>query len=89
MSARGRRSRSHHDVAICPFNRSSRCNFGEPVLFVFGLTETQRNGNASSRLRTGLYISRFFQSLKPPARILIKGIPDTHVSLDAEIETIL
>jgi len=65
-------------------------NFGELVaLSAFGLTNTE-----TERLFSGYdedyHISRFFHfSEAAGERFLVNGIPATHVSLDAEIETIL
>jgi hypothetical protein len=70
--------------------RSHAGNFGEPVaLSAFGLT------NAETELLFSGYdedyhISRFLQfSEAAGKKFSINGIPSTHVSLDAEIETIL
>ena len=65
-------------------------NFGEPVaLSAFGLTNT-----ATERLFSGYdedyHISRYFQfSEAAGEKYSINGIPATHVSLDAEIQSIL
>ena len=73
--------------------RSYRCyagTFGEPVaLSAFGLTNTE-----TERLFSGYdedyHISRFFHFFEAAGeKFLVNGIPATHVSLDAEIETIL
>jgi hypothetical protein len=73
--------------------RLYRCyagTFGEPVaLSTFGLTNTE-----TERLFSGYdedyHISRFFHfSEAAGEKFLVNGIPATHVSLDAEIETIL
>ena len=65
-------------------------NFGEPVaLSAFGLSklETER---LFSDYDEDYHISRFFQfSEATGEKFAINGIPATHVSLDAEIETIL
>ena len=70
--------------------RAPAGNFGEPVaLSVFGLTnaETER---FFSGYDEDYHISRFFQfSEAAGQKFSINGIPATHVSLDAEIETIL
>ena len=64
--------------------------FGEPVaLSVFGLTNAE-----AARLFSGYdedyHISRFFRfSEAEGEKFPINGIPATHVSLDAEIQTIL
>jgi len=64
--------------------------FGEPVaLSAFGLTKAE-----TERLFSGYdedyHISRFFQfSEAGGEKFSVNGIPATHVSLDAEIETIL
>ena len=64
--------------------------FGEPVaLSVFGLTNA-----VAARLFSGYdedyHISRFFRfSEAEGERFSINGIPATHVTLDAEIQTIL
>jgi hypothetical protein len=65
--------------------------FGEPVaLTAFGLTavETER---VFSSYDEDYHISRFFHfsDAGAAAEFSINGIPATHVSLDAEIETIL
>jgi len=66
-------------------------NFGQPVaLSVFGLTNAE-----TVRLFSGYdedyHISRFFRFSEAAAgeKFTINGIPATHVSLDAEIKTIL
>lgn len=65
-------------------------NFGEPVaLSTFGLTKGE-----TERLFSGYdedyHISRFFQfSESAGEKFSINGIPATHVSIDAEIQTIL
>jgi hypothetical protein len=70
--------------------RSHAGEFGELVaLSAFGLTKAE-----TERLFSGYdedyHISRFFQfSEAAGERFSINGIPSTHVSLDAEIETIL
>jgi len=70
--------------------RSYAGNFGEPIaLSAFGLTKAE-----TERLFSGYdedyLISRFFQfSEAAGEKFSIGGIPATHVSLDAEIETIL
>jgi len=66
-------------------------SFGEPVaLTAFGLStiETER---VFSSYDEDYHISRFFHFSDAGAaeRFSINGIPATHVSLDAEIETIL
>jgi hypothetical protein len=70
--------------------RSHANDFGERVtLSVFGLTvpETER---VFSGYDEDYHISRFFHfSDFTGERFSINGIPATHVSLDAEIETIL
>jgi hypothetical protein len=64
--------------------------FGEPVaLSAFGLAKTE-----TERLFSGYdedyHISRFFHfSEAAGEKFLVNGIPATHVSLDAEIKTIL
>ncbi|HEY6269449.1 MAG TPA: hypothetical protein VIX11_14190 [Candidatus Acidoferrum sp.] len=64
--------------------------FGEPVaLSVFGLApaETER---LFSEYDEDYHISRFFQFLEGSGeKFSINGIPATHVTLDAEIESIL
>jgi hypothetical protein len=64
--------------------------FGQPVaLSSFGLShaETERLFSAFDE---DYHISRFFQfSQEKGEKFSINGIPATHVSLDAEIETIL
>jgi hypothetical protein len=70
--------------------RSLAGNFGEPVaLSTFGLAKAE-----TERLFSGYdedyHISRFFQfSEAAGEKFTIDGIPATHVSIDAEIETIL
>ncbi len=70
--------------------RSHAGNFGEPVaLAAFGLTNTE-----TERLFSGYdedyHISRFFHFSEDAGdKFSINGFPATHVSLDAEIETIL
>jgi hypothetical protein len=64
--------------------------FGEPVaLSAFGLTNAE-----TERLFSGFdedyHISRFFQfSEAGGEKFSINGIPATHVTLDAEVQTIL
>jgi hypothetical protein len=70
--------------------RSQAGSFGEPVaLFAFGLTKAE-----TERLFSGYdedyHISRFFQfSESAGQKFSINGIPATHVSIDAEIQSIL
>jgi hypothetical protein len=70
--------------------RAHAGNFGEPVAFsAFGLTKAE-----TERLFSGYdedyHISRFFQfSEADGEKFSINGIPATHVSLDAEIQSIL
>jgi len=70
--------------------RSLAGSFGEPIaLSAFGLTKAE-----TERLFSGYdedyHISRFFQfSETAGEKFSINGIPATHVSLDAEIESIL
>ena len=70
--------------------RSLAANFGKPVgLSAFGLTKEE-----TERLFSGYdedyHISRFFQfSESPGEKFSINGVPATHVSLDAEIQSIL
>jgi len=70
--------------------QSQAGNFGEPVaLSAFGLTKTD-----TERLFSGYdedyHISRFFQfSESACEKYSINGVPATHVSIDAEIQTIL
>ena len=64
--------------------------FGEPV----ALSAFQLNRAETERLFSGYdedyHISRFFHfSEAGDEKFSINGIPSTHVSLDAEIETIL
>ena len=70
--------------------RSRAGKFGDPVaLSAFGLPtiETER---LFSGYDEDYHISRFFQfSEAEGEKFSINGIPATHVSLDAEIETIL
>jgi hypothetical protein len=65
-------------------------NFGEPVaLSAFGLTNAE-TGRLFSGYDEDYHISRFFQfSEAAGEKFSINGIAATHVSLDAEIETIL
>jgi hypothetical protein len=70
--------------------RSLTGEFGQPVaLSAFGLTKVE-----TERLFSGYdedyHISRFFQfSEAGGEKFSINGVPATHVSLDAEIESIL
>jgi len=70
--------------------RSQAANYGEPVaLSSFGLTKAE-----TERLFSGYdedyHISRFFQfSESAGEKYSIDGVPATHVSIDAEIQTIL
>jgi hypothetical protein len=70
--------------------RSLTGEFGEPAaLSAFGLTKVE-----TERLFSGYdedyHISRFFQfSEATGEKFSINGVPATHVSLDAEIESIL
>jgi hypothetical protein len=70
--------------------RARAVNFGEPVaLSAFGLTRAE-----TERLFSGYdedyHISRFFQFYEAAGeKFSINGIPATHVSLDAEIQSIL
>ncbi len=70
--------------------RSHAGHFGEPVaLTAFGLTNTE-----TERLFSGYdedyHISRFFHfSEAEGEKFSINGFPATHVSLDADIQTIL
>jgi hypothetical protein len=70
--------------------RSLAGNFGAPIaLSAFGLANTE-----TERLFSGYdedyHISRFFQfSEATGEKFSINGIPATHVSLDAEIQSIL
>jgi hypothetical protein len=70
--------------------RTHAKNFGEPVaLSVFGLPpqETER---LFSSYDEDYHISRFFDfSESGGEQYSINGIPATHVSIDAEIQTIL
>ena len=65
-------------------------NYGEPVaLSGFGLTKAE-----TERLFSGYdedyHISRFFQFSETTGdKFSINGIPATHVTIDAEIQTIL
>jgi hypothetical protein len=70
--------------------RSHASNFGEPVaLSVFGLTNAE-TGRLFSSYDEDYHISRFFQfSEAAGEKFSINGIPATHVSLDAEIQSIL
>jgi hypothetical protein len=65
-------------------------NFGQPVaLSTFGLANAE-TGRLFSGYDEDYHISRFFQfSEGAGEKFLINGILATHVSLDAEIETIL
>jgi hypothetical protein len=70
--------------------RSRASNFGELVaLSAFGLTKSD-----TERLFSGYdedyHISRFFQfSESGGEKYSIDGVPATHISIDAEIQTIL
>ncbi len=70
--------------------RSHASKFGEPVaLSAFGLTnaETERHFSGYDE---DYHISRFFHfSEAEGEKFSINGFPATHVSLDAEIQTIL
>jgi hypothetical protein len=70
--------------------RSHASDFGAPVaLTAFGLTNAE-TGRLFSGYDEDYHISRFFQfSEAAGEKFSINGIPATHVSLDAEIETIL
>ncbi len=70
--------------------RSHASSFGEPVpLSAFGLTNAE-TGRLFSGYDEDYHISRFFQfSEDAGEKFSINGIPATHVSLDAEIESIL
>ncbi len=65
-------------------------NFGRPVaLSAFGLTNTE-TGRLFSGYDEDYHISRFLQFAEAAGeKFSINGIPATHVSLDAEIESIL
>ena len=65
-------------------------NFGEPVaLSAFGLTNTETEPLFSG-YDEDYHISRYFQfSEAAGEKYSINGIPATHVSLDAEIQSIL
>ncbi len=59
------------------------------ALSVFGLTNVE-TGRLFSGYDEDYHISRFFRfSEATGEKFIINGIPATHVSLDAEIETIL
>ncbi len=70
--------------------RSRTTGFGDPVaLSTFGLTKAE-----TERLFSGYdedyHISRFFQfSESAGEKYSIDGVPATHISIDAEIQTIL
>lgn len=71
--------------------RSLAGTFGAPVAltaFEFSTTETER---VFSSYDEDYHISRFFHFSDggSGAKFSINGVPATHVSLDAEIETIL
>jgi hypothetical protein len=70
--------------------RSHAGTFGEPVaLSAFGLTSAETELFFSG-YDEDYHISRFFHfSEAAGEKFLINGIPATHVSVDAEIETIL
>ena len=70
--------------------RSHASNFGEPVaLSAFGLTKAETECLFSG-YDEDYHISRFFQfSESSGERYSIDGVPATHVSIDAEIQTIL
>ncbi len=65
-------------------------NFGRPVaLSAFGLTNAE-TGRLFSRYDEDYHISRFLQFAEAAGeKFSINGIPATHVSLEAEIESIL
>lgn len=70
--------------------RSLAGNYGEPIaLSSFGMTKAE-----TDRLFSGYdedyHISRFFQfSEAAGEKFSINGIPATHVSIEAEVESIL
>ena len=70
--------------------RSHAGKFGEPVtLSVFGLTNAE-TGRLFSGYDEDYHISRFFQFSETTGdKFSINGIPATHVTIDAEIQTIL
>ncbi len=70
--------------------RSHASNFGEPVaLSAFGLTNAETE-SLFSGYDEDYHISRFFHfSEAAGKKFSINGFPATHVSLDAEIQTIL
>jgi hypothetical protein len=70
--------------------RSQAKSFGEPVaLSHFGLA-AQETERLFSGYDEDYHISRFFHFSEAAGdKFSINGIPATHVSLDAEIETIL
>ena len=70
--------------------RSRAGKFGEPVaLSAFGLTNAE-TGRLFSGYDEDYHISRFLQFAEAAGeKFSINGIPATHVSLDAEIESIL
>ena len=70
--------------------RKATANFGTPVPFsVFGLTAEEASRVFSS-FEEDYHISRFLRfTHQGGAAILINGVAATHVSLDAEIETLL
>ncbi len=65
-------------------------NFGEPVaLSAFGLAKAETE-HLFSGYDEDYHISRFFQfSEVTGEKFSIDGVPATHVSIDAEIQTIL
>jgi hypothetical protein len=86
--AAGRAPMSLRELVRIYHSRAGK--FGEPVaLSAFGLVKAE-----AERLFSGYdedyHISRFFQfSEVAGQKFSINGIPSTHVSLDAEIESIL
>ena len=70
--------------------RSLAGKFGEPVaLSGFGLTKAETE-HLFSGYDEDYHISRFFQFSETTGdKFSINGIPATHVTIDAEIQTIL
>lgn len=71
--------------------RSLAKTFGEPVTLAAFRLSTIETERVFSSYDEDYHISRFFHfsDAGSPAKFSINGVPATHVSLDAEIETIL
>ena len=90
MSAEARRAPKMSLNELVRHYRSQAGEFGRPVaLSAFPLSHAEIERLFSS-YDEDYHISRFFHfSESDGQRFSINGIPATHVSLDAEIETIL